>query len=190
MARGNDALPGRFCRRRGYRRAQTGRYQASGVGRPQRDEGIRSPRAMEQHDVQPCGECLRQGVRRYRRVSAPALHAEPGGAQFARKIAGDMFVPEAATLPLPEEDEEQAALLQRLSTLTPQQVRVLMMLSDGLMNKQITYELSISEATVKAHVSAILQKLDVDSRTQAVIAAARIEKGQFGALLSSDRAPV
>ena len=47
------------------------------------------------------------------------------------------------------------------------------------MNKQIAYELSISEATVKAHVSAILQKLDVDSRTQAVIAASRIEEGQF-----------
>jgi DNA-binding NarL/FixJ family response regulator len=64
-----------------------------------------------------------------------------------------------------------------------------MMLSDGLMNKQIAYELSISEATVKAHVSAILQKLSVDSRTQAVIAASRIEKGQFDALLSSGRAP-
>ena len=75
-------------------------------------------------------------------------------------------------------------LMRRLATLTPQQVRVLMMLSDGLMNKQIAYELSISEATVKAHVSAILQKLDVDSRTQAVIAAARIEDGQFEALFS------
>jgi DNA-binding NarL/FixJ family response regulator len=55
------------------------------------------------------------------------------------------------------------------------------------MNKQIAYELSISEATVKAHVSAILQKLDVDSRTQAVIAAARIEEGHFETLLSPDR---
>jgi DNA-binding NarL/FixJ family response regulator len=55
------------------------------------------------------------------------------------------------------------------------------------MNKQIAYELSISEATVKAHVSAILQKLNVDSRTQAVIAAARIEEGQFEAVLSAGR---
>ena len=74
--------------------------------------------------------------------------------------------------------------MQRLASLTPQQIRVLMMLSDGLMNKQIAYELSISEATVKAHVSAILQKLDVDSRTQAVIAAAKIEEGQFAELLN------
>jgi DNA-binding NarL/FixJ family response regulator len=76
-------------------------------------------------------------------------------------------------------DAETAALLSRLATLTPQQVRVLMMLSEGLLNKQIAYELSVSEATVKAHVSAILQKLGVESRTQAVIAAAKIEVGQW-----------
>jgi DNA-binding NarL/FixJ family response regulator len=76
-------------------------------------------------------------------------------------------------------DADTAALLARLATLTPQQVRVLMMLSEGLLNKQIAYELSVSEATVKAHVSAILQKLGVESRTQAVIAAAKIEVGQW-----------
>ncbi|HET7850756.1 MAG TPA: response regulator transcription factor [Pseudolabrys sp.] len=76
-------------------------------------------------------------------------------------------------------DKETAALLARMATLTPQQVRVLMMLSEGLLNKQIAYQLSVSEATVKAHVSAILQKLGVESRTQAVIAAAKIEAGQW-----------
>lgn len=75
---------------------------------------------------------------------------------------------------------------QRLSKLTPQQVRVLMMLSQGLMNKQIAHELSISEATVKAHVSAILQKLDVDSRTQAVILAKSLEGAQLDALSSNN----
>jgi DNA-binding NarL/FixJ family response regulator len=76
-------------------------------------------------------------------------------------------------------DKETADLMARLSTLTPQQVRVLMMLSEGLLNKQIAYNLGVSEATVKAHVSAILQKLNVESRTQAVIAAARIEAGHW-----------
>ena len=76
-------------------------------------------------------------------------------------------------------DAEATELMARLATLTPQQVRVLMMLSEGLLNKQIAYELSVSEATVKAHVSAILQKLGVESRTQAVIAAAKIEVGQW-----------
>jgi DNA-binding NarL/FixJ family response regulator len=76
-------------------------------------------------------------------------------------------------------DTETADLMARLASLTPQQVRVLMMLSEGLLNKQIAYELDVSEATVKAHVSAILQKLGVESRTQAVIAAAKIELGQW-----------
>jgi DNA-binding NarL/FixJ family response regulator len=95
-------------------------------------------------------------------------------------LNGELSVPEGINL---SGDDEQSAFVRRLSTLTPQQIRVLMMLSDGLMNKQIAYELSISEATVKAHVSSILQKLDVDSRTQAVIAASKIEQGQFETLL-------
>jgi DNA-binding NarL/FixJ family response regulator len=66
-----------------------------------------------------------------------------------------------------------------MTRLTPQQVRVLMMLSEGLLNKQIAYQLDVSEATVKAHVSAILQKLGVESRTQAVIAASKLEAGQW-----------
>jgi len=76
-------------------------------------------------------------------------------------------------------DAETAELMARMATLTPQQVRVLMMLSEGLLNKQIAFQLGVSEATVKAHVSAILQKLHVESRTQAVIAAAKIEAGHW-----------
>lgn len=75
-------------------------------------------------------------------------------------------------------DKETAELVKRLASLTPQQMRVLMMLSEGLLNKQIAYELSVSEATVKAHVSAILTKLGVESRTQAVIAAAKVDIGE------------
>src|SRR5690606_8136083 len=97
-------------------------------------------------------------------------------------LAGEVCVPAGTSL---GGEDDHSALMKRLATLPPQQVRVLMMLSDGLMNRQIAYALSISEATVKAHVSAILQKLDVDSRTQAVIAAARIEDGQFEALFST-----
>ena len=93
-------------------------------------------------------------------------------------MEGDIWVP--ADLDLSgEQDGESAQLAAKLSTLTPQQVRVLMMLSRGLLNKQIAYELSVSEATVKAHVSAILQKLSVDSRTQAVIVANKIDNGQW-----------
>ena len=76
-------------------------------------------------------------------------------------------------------DKDTADTVRRLASLTPQQVRVLMMLSEGLLNKQIAYELTVSEATVKAHVSAILQKLGVESRTQAVIVASKSEAGQW-----------
>jgi DNA-binding NarL/FixJ family response regulator len=83
-------------------------------------------------------------------------------------------------------DAGTAELVHRLATLTPQQVRVLMMLSEGLLNKQIAYELGVSEATIKAHVSAILQKLGVESRTQAVIAAAKIEAGHWPTAVAND----
>jgi DNA-binding NarL/FixJ family response regulator len=79
-----------------------------------------------------------------------------------------------------EHDPEIATLIHRLKTLTPQQTRVLGMIGEGLLNKQIAYELSVSEATIKAHVSAILLKLNVDSRTQAVI-----QMGKIGAAVAS-----
>ncbi|WP_371187112.1 response regulator [Thalassotalea maritima] len=58
-------------------------------------------------------------------------------------------------------------LAQQLSQLTPQQYVVLQMIADGQLNKQIAYELDIKETTVKKHVSAILQKLEVNNRTMA-----------------------
>jgi DNA-binding NarL/FixJ family response regulator len=97
---------------------------------------------------------------------------------ISRVLEGGVWTPADVDLKSGS-DSTSAELVQRLATLTPQQVRVLMMLSEGLLNKQIAYELSVSEATVKAHVSAILQKLGVESRTQAVIAAAKIEAGQW-----------
>jgi DNA-binding NarL/FixJ family response regulator len=102
-----------------------------------------------------------------------SLDAEHIGAAVKAVLAGETWTPPDVDLSA-SEDKETGELVRRLARLTPQQVRVLMMLSEGLLNKQIAYELGVSEATVKAHVSAILQKLGVDSRTQAVIAAARI----------------
>jgi RNA polymerase sigma factor (sigma-70 family) len=70
-----------------------------------------------------------------------------------------------------EADEKIAQIARAISSLTPQQQTVLRMLGEGLFNKQIAYELSISESTVKTHVSAILTKLEVSSRMQAVLIA-------------------
>ncbi len=106
--------------------------------------------------------------------------AEQMQAALRAVLEGEVAVPEDVSL---EEDEETGDMARRLSTLTPQQMRVLMMLREGLLNKQIAYELGVSEATIKAHVSAILQKLGVESRTQAVIAASRVD----GELIAPDR---
>lgn len=64
---------------------------------------------------------------------------------------------------------EAKAASAGLASLTPQQFRVLTMVCDGLLNKQIAYELSVSEATIKAHVTAIFRKLGVRTRTQAAL---------------------
>lgn len=87
-------------------------------------------------------------------------------------MAGEVWAP--ADLEAEEDDAETQKAMAELSSLTPQQSRVLAMIAEGLLNKQIAYELSVSEATVKAHVSAVLQKLGVDSRTQAVIKLSRL----------------
>ncbi len=100
-------------------------------------------------------------------------------------LAGDVWTPRDLELG-PEHDPEIAELIKRLQTLTPQQSRVLGMLAEGLLNKQIAYELSVSEATIKAHVSAVLQKLGVDSRTQAVILLSKIGSDA----LDNDSGPV
>ena len=98
-----------------------------------------------------------------------------GMREAVRKVLeGGIWTPPDVDLSAPA-DKETADLVRRMASLTPQQVRVLMMVSAGLLNKQIAYELKVSEATVKAHVSAILTKLGVESRTQAVITAAKVE---------------
>jgi DNA-binding NarL/FixJ family response regulator len=106
------------------------------------------------------------------------LGVEAMRAAISRVLNGGVWTPPDVDL-RGGSDNEAGELMSRMATLTPQQVRVLMMLSEGLLNKQIAFQLGVSEATVKAHVSAILQKLGVESRTQAVIAAARIEAGHW-----------
>jgi DNA-binding NarL/FixJ family response regulator len=88
-------------------------------------------------------------------------------------LAGGIATPASIDMGT-ETDPEIQDLIIRIKTLTPQQARVLGMIAEGLLNKQIAYELGVSEATIKAHVSAVLQKLNVDSRTQAVIRLGKI----------------
>lgn len=92
---------------------------------------------------------------------------------FRRMWSGETYVPEGYS---PEDAEADAAnsqkeVMSRLSTLTPQQTKILRLVCEGKPNKLIAYDLSIAETTVKAHVTAILRKLGAHSRTQAVLIA-------------------
>jgi len=96
-------------------------------------------------------------------------------------LNGEVYLPpQAEDGPCVEdaEDAETADIARRIATLTAQQLRVLEMLGTGKLNKEIAFDLSITETTVKAHVSAILQKLKVYSRTQAVVIANRVLANQ------------
>ncbi|GLO62179.1 DNA-binding response regulator [Vibrio sp. MACH09] len=86
-------------------------------------------------------------------------------------LNGDPFFPEE----LLKNSHVNTDLSEKIASLTPQQYRVLGMLSDGLLNKQIAYELNVSEATIKAHMTAIFRKLGVQNRTQAVILLQQLE---------------
>lgn len=85
-------------------------------------------------------------------------------------LNGDIYLPPQARQHSHSPDPVSLDLAERLASLTPQQFRVLTMMSEGMLNKQIAYDLEVSEATIKAHVTAIFRKLGVRTRTQAVIA--------------------
>ena len=88
--------------------------------------------------------------------------------------AGHVFVPEGVVV---EEDGSATGpeeVIRRLSQLTRQQAKILELICEGKLNKQIAYELSIADATVKAHVTAIMRKLGVQTRTQAVLLAREV----------------
>ncbi|MGZ6011418.1 MAG: helix-turn-helix domain-containing protein, partial [Caulobacteraceae bacterium] len=87
------------------------------------------------------------------------------GSALESILAGDVFAPlDAAEL------AETEPALERLGTLTPAQLRILMDLQRGRLNKQIAFDVGVTEATVKSHLTAIFRKLGVVNRTQAVLA--------------------
>jgi DNA-binding NarL/FixJ family response regulator len=90
------------------------------------------------------------------------------------------YLPEAFREHQPQQmDAPRRLILDRLASLTPQQMRVLDMLRAGLLNKQIAHEMQVGETTVKAHVSEILRKLHVFSRTQAVIEVSKLDAAEL-----------
>jgi DNA-binding NarL/FixJ family response regulator len=90
---------------------------------------------------------------------------------IAAILMGEIWSPISTQKNLPGKNVSELALAEQMAQLTPQQFKVLMLMSQGLLNKQIAFDLGVSEATVKAHVTAIMNKLGVSNRTQAVLAA-------------------
>ena len=96
-------------------------------------------------------------------------------------LGGALFMPpDLAAAPAPARGGDKAPIAERVARLTPQQMRVLGMIRQGKLNKQIAYELQVGDSTVKAHVSEILRKLEVISRTQIVIETAYVDFDQAG----------
>jgi DNA-binding NarL/FixJ family response regulator len=118
----------------------------------------------------------------------------------ARQLGASAFIPKSASIDtiaqalscvirgerwFPEHDAGagsagRSLLQDQLTTLTPQQFRVLKYLADGMLNKQIADSLHVSEGTVRAHVTAILRKLRVSTRTQAVILVTELDLDRDG----------
>ena len=89
-------------------------------------------------------------------------------------LLGEIWAPAPGRSDLAGRSHSELELAERMAQLTPQQFKVLMMMSQGLLNKQIAFDLGVSEATIKAHVTAIMNKLGVSNRTQAVLAATQL----------------
>ena len=103
------------------------------------------------------------------------------GAAIRAVIEGQIWQPDTDEA----DTAEDVDVADRIAGLTPQQLRVLAGIAEGKLNKQIAYDLSIAETTVKAHVTAIMRKLGVHSRTQAVLIA---QEASFGRVLPTEGA--
>ena len=88
-------------------------------------------------------------------------------------LSGEIWVP--AAFQKNAASSEHIDIAERVASLTQQQYRILMMFAQGMLNKQIAYDLNVSEATIKAHATAIFRKLNVRNRTQAVIAISQLD---------------
>ena len=103
-------------------------------------------------------------------------------------LAGEVTAPSGCFPTCSATSLEATALTQRLKSLTRPQLRVLQMLCQGLLNKQIAFELDVGETTVKAHISEVFRKTSVCSRTQAVVEVSKLDLGAVLALYAADDA--
>jgi DNA-binding NarL/FixJ family response regulator len=117
-------------------------------------------------DIETISRCIGHGSSAYIPKSTPPniIHEA-----LSAVVDGDTWVPESARKGMRRVNDEELNLAAKIASLTPQQYRVLCFLKEGWLNKQIAYEIGVTEATIKAHITAIFRKLGVSNRTQAVI---------------------
>lgn len=126
-------------------------------------------------------------------ISIVSASEEPRVIAAAQQLGAAAFIPKSSSLDVmrdalsavregdgwfPETPAQEDQDLTQIASLTPAQRRILSSMREGLLNKQIAYDLTISEATVKAHITAIFRKLGVNNRTQAVLLAAKLDVEQ------------
>lgn len=109
-------------------------------------------------------------------------HADRAAFRMAYQTVRDGQIYTPADYVAPRSDSGSVQAIERLERLTNQQARILSLICEGKLNKQIAFDLSIAETTVKAHVTAIMRKLEVHSRTQAVLVA---QEAHFSKVLPS-----
>ncbi|WP_312065484.1 response regulator transcription factor [Brevundimonas sp.] len=126
-------------------------------------------------------------------VAVVSASEEPPTVRRALALGAAGFIPKSAALPVmveaiaailsgdgwsPDVGEagaEEGDLEARIASLTPSQLRILEGLRAGRLNKQIAFDLGVTEATIKAHLTSVFRKLGVQNRTQAVILAQSID---------------
>lgn len=122
-------------------------------------------------EAQVARRALAHGAAAYIPKSSPA---DSIVAAVRAVLDGDVWLPHAMLGGHGELRPDEAAAAVQIASLTPQQFRVMTMIAEGLLNKQIAYELGVSEATVKAHMTAIMRKLGVNNRTQVALIASQL----------------
>jgi DNA-binding NarL/FixJ family response regulator len=131
------------------------------------------------NDPKIAAEAIRMGAAGF----VPKSSSKKVLSEAIRQIhAGNLYIPkdmDRQVRALLAERRQTKDIAIRVSELTPAQIRVLQLIRQGLLNKQIAHELGVGETTVKAHVSEILRKLNVASRTRAVIETSHLNFDTF-----------
>lgn len=112
---------------------------------------------------------------RARAYGAVGFVSKSAELSLIEQVIGRALAGEVDPVPVVEADPEVDDMARRIATLTPAEIKVLLGVLAGRLNKQIAHDIGITEATVKGHMTAIMRKMKVQNRTQAVLAARALD---------------